>query len=113
MSFAYLGALLVSLGGLTWLDYKYRVALFDQPRRAALTMAISVALFLLWDGAGIALGIFFRGEGPYMTGVTLAPELPIEELAFLTLLVYQTLLLWRLLTRWWRARTVAVREVQP
>lgn len=94
-SFAYLAALLVSLAGLAVLDWRHRIAVFDQPRRSILTVAIGVAVFLVWDAFGIGLGIFFRGDGPYMTGVLLGPELPLEELFFLTLLVYQTLLLWR------------------
>jgi lycopene cyclase domain-containing protein len=99
MQWAYLGALAISLGGLGLLDWRYRVAVFAQPRRALLTVAIGVVFFLLWDAAGIGLGIFFRGDGPYMTGVLLAPELPVEEVFFLTLLVYQTLLLWRYFER--------------
>jgi lycopene cyclase domain-containing protein len=97
--FAYLGALALSLLGLGLLDWRYRVALFDETRRTLTTLAIGVGFFLLWDAAGIGLGIFFRGEGPFMTGILLAPELPLEELFFLTLLVYQTLLLWRYLER--------------
>jgi len=95
----YLAALLVSLGGLTLLDWRHRIAVFAEPRRALLTIAAGIVVFLLWDAAGIGLGIFFRGDGPYMTGVLLAPELPLEELFFLALLVYQTLLLWRWLER--------------
>jgi lycopene cyclase domain-containing protein len=97
--FAYLAALTVGLLGLGLLDWRYRVAIFSEPRRALLTLAIGVGFFLLWDAAGIGLGIFFRGDGPYMTGIVLAPELPLEELFFLTLLVYQTLLLWRYFER--------------
>jgi lycopene cyclase domain-containing protein len=97
--FAYLAALVVSLAGLGLLDWRYRVAIFADARRALLTLAVGIAFFLLWDAVGIGLGIFFRGDGPYMTGVLLAPELPLEELFFLTLLVYQTLLLWRYFER--------------
>lgn len=98
-SFLYLAALVLSLMGLGVLDWRYRVALWDQPRRTAITLALGVAFFVVWDAVGIGLGIFFRGDGPYMTGVLVAPELPIEELFFLTLLVYNTLLVWRALDR--------------
>lgn len=93
-SLLYLGALLVSLTGLTVLDWRYRVALFVDPRRTLGTVAIGVVFFLLWDLAGVGLGIFFRGDAPYMTGLQVAPEIPLEEVLFLTLLCYQTLLLW-------------------
>jgi lycopene cyclase domain-containing protein len=99
VSFAYLGALLVSIAGLGFLDARYRVAVFAQPRRALATIGIAVIVFLAWDLAGVGLGIFFRGEAEYMTGVQLAPEVPLEELFFLILLTYQTLLLWRALAR--------------
>lgn len=98
-SFVYLGALLVSLAGLGFLDWRYRLAIFDQPRRALLTVSIGVAAFLVWDAVGVGLGIFFIGDAPYLTGVVIAAEVPIEEFFFLTLLVYQTLLLWLALSR--------------
>ena len=97
VTFAYLAALLVSICG-PWLP---RLALPRGRVRAAAPRArdlgIGVAVFLAWDVAGVGLGIFFRGDAQYMTGVLLAPEVPLEELFFLTLLNYQTLLLWRAL----------------
>jgi len=99
VSFAYLGALMVSIGGLGLLDWRYRVAVFAQPRRALAVLGIGVAVFMAWDLAGVGLGIFFRGDAGYMTGIQLAPEVPLEELFFLILLNYQTLLLWRALAR--------------
>lgn len=94
MSVAYLAALLVSIAGLGTLDRRYRVAVFDQPRRTLATVGLAVVVFLAWDLAGVGLGIFFRGDAPYLTGLQIAPEVPIEEVFFLTLLCYQTLLLW-------------------
>ncbi|MFM1953499.1 MAG: hypothetical protein RL187_708, partial [Actinomycetota bacterium] len=35
---------------------------------------------------------FFRGSGPWMTGILLGPELPLEELFFLIVLSYSTLI---------------------
>ena len=99
ISFAYAGALMVSLAGLGFLDWRYRVALFVQTRRTLVTIAVGVAVFLVWDLIGTSLGIFFRGDAPYMTGVQVAPEVPLEEVLFLTLLCYQTLLLWIAFTR--------------
>ena len=94
ISLAYMGALLVSLAGLGMLDWRYRVALFADARRTLATVGLGVVFFLLWDGLGVGLGIFFRGDAPYMTGLVVAPEIPVEEVLFLTLLCYQTLLLW-------------------
>ena len=96
---AYLIGLLVSLAGLGLLDWRYRVALFAEAGRTLATVGIGVAVFLVWDLAGVGLGIFFRGDAPYLTGIQVAPEVPLEEVFFLTLLVYQTLLLWLALSR--------------
>lgn len=110
IQFAYLGGLLVSLAGLAVLDRRYHIALFDQPRRTLLTVGIAVAAFLAWDAAGVGLGIFFIGDAPYLTGVIIAPEVPLEEVFFLLLLVYQTLLLWRWLDRRAGSRAAARTE---
>lgn len=93
--FVYLGALLVSIGGLAVLDRRFRLAFWHDARRSAWTVGIAVVGFLLWDVAGLALGIFARGDSPHMTGVLLAPELPLEEAFFLALLSYVGLLAWR------------------
>ena len=99
MSGAYLAGLVVSLAGLGLLDWRYRVALFAEARRTLATVGIGVAVFLAWDLVGVGLGIFFRGDSRFLTGVQIAPEVPLEELFFLTLLVYQTLLIWLALSR--------------
>jgi lycopene cyclase domain-containing protein len=57
----------------------------------AVSISVGVIFFLIWDLFGIANGIFFRGETVGLTGLLLAPELPIEEVLFLTLLCYSTL----------------------
>jgi lycopene cyclase domain-containing protein len=91
MSLLYLAALLLALSGMVVLDRRFRLFFWVQPRRAALVMFVGVAFFLVWDLAGVGLGIFFRGETAFMTGLQLAPELPVEELFFLTLLCYLTM----------------------
>ncbi|WP_382308859.1 lycopene cyclase domain-containing protein [Herbiconiux sp. UC225_62] len=95
MGILYLVALLVSLGGMVVLDRRFRLFFFDRPRRAAVVLIAGVTFFLVWDVLGIGLGIFFRGETAFMTGILLAPELPLEELFFLTLLCYLTMNIFR------------------
>ncbi|WP_083882777.1 lycopene cyclase domain-containing protein [Brevibacterium senegalense] len=89
--FAYTACLLFSLFGMLMLDWRHRLFWFADARRAAIVHVVGVAAFLLWDAGGIALGVFFRGETPYMTGVLLAPELPVEELLFLIFLCWLTM----------------------
>ena len=95
MSLLYGAALLVSIAGMAVLDHRFGLFFFAAPLRAAAVLAAGLVFFLTWDLAGIALGIFFRGQGPYMTGWQLAPELPVEEVGFLTLLCYLTMNLYR------------------
>ncbi|MFI2754161.1 lycopene cyclase domain-containing protein [Cellulomonas sp. P22] len=95
IGFVYLAALLVSLAGLAAIDRTHRLAFWADWRRTALCLGVGVVGFLLWDGAGLALRIFARGDSPHMTGLLLAPELPVEEAVFLTLLCYVALLAWR------------------
>ena len=101
MNLLYGASLLISLAGLATLDRRFRLALWDAPRRTVIVVASMVAGFLLWDLAGIALGIFFRGPGPYQSGLVIAPELPVEEVLFLTLLSYLSVLLYRAFARRW------------
>jgi lycopene cyclase domain-containing protein len=86
MSALYLAALTVSIAGLLVLDARYRLFVFAAPARSLVVLAVGVGGFLLWDLAGIALGIFFEGNRSLLIGVDVAREVPLEELHFLVLL---------------------------
>lgn len=101
MQYAYLAVILFSMMGMVVLDWRYRLALFHDARRALIAVALGVVVFIVWDILGIALGIFFSGQSEYMSGIYIGPEFPIEELAFLTFLCYFTLVVYRLgETKW-------------
>ncbi|MFD6443998.1 lycopene cyclase domain-containing protein [Promicromonospora sp. NPDC060204] len=93
MSFVYLAVLLFSAAGVLIVDRRFRLFLWDSPVRAAAVLVTGTAFFLVWDLAGIGLGIFLHGAGPYMTGLMLAPELPMEEIVFLAFLCELTMVL--------------------
>lgn len=99
MTLLYLGALLVSIAGMVVLDLRFRLFFAVAPVRAAIVLVVGVAFFLAWDVAGISLGIFFRGNPDLLTGILLAPELPLEEVFFLVLLCYTTMNAFGFLTR--------------
>lgn len=101
MTVTYLALLVLSLAGMVACDHRWKLTFFHEPCRAAVLSATLVAIFLVWDALGIATGTFFRGNSSYMTGVELAPEMPIEEPIFLFFLVYLSMNL-----------THAVRKVQ-
>jgi lycopene cyclase domain-containing protein len=87
----YLLGLVVALTGMVVLDRRFGLFFWRDARRARVVLPVGVMFFLVWDLLGIHLGIFFRGETSFMTGVQVAPELPVEELFFLTLLCYLTM----------------------
>jgi lycopene cyclase domain-containing protein len=99
MGVLYLLALLVSIMGMVVLDRRFTLFFFRDARRASIVLAAGLVFFIVWDLAGIGSGIFFRGETAFMTGLQLAPELPIEEPFFLTLLCYLAMNLFGFLTR--------------
>jgi lycopene cyclase domain-containing protein len=91
MGLLYLAALVVSLSCMALLDWRFRLFFWRDAKRAAIVLVLGVVFFLAWDVAGIGLDIFYRGETEIMTGILLAPELPLEEAFFLTLLCYLTM----------------------
>lgn len=82
----YLGALLVSIAGLVTLDFRLKLFLGAAPLRAAIVLVVGVVGFLGWDAAGVGVGVFFEGRSGLLSGVDLAPQIPLEELFFLILL---------------------------
>ncbi|WP_353829098.1 lycopene cyclase domain-containing protein [Agromyces sp. SYSU T0242] len=90
---AYLAGLLVVIGCMALIDARWKLVFWRAPLAATLTITIGLAFFLLWDAAGILAGVFFRGDSAIVTGIELAPELPLEEPVFLLFLCYLTLVL--------------------
>ena len=91
MTLLYLLALLVALTGMVMLDRRFGLFFWRAPWRAAVVLLTGVAFFLIWDLGGVLGHIFFRGETVFMTGLQIFPEIPLEEVFFLTLLCYLTM----------------------
>jgi lycopene cyclase domain-containing protein len=89
---SYLLILVLSLVGLYLLDRTHKLAFTASPKRAFWSMVPAFVVFVIWDIAGITLGIFFRGNNTLLTGIQLFPEFPVEEIFFLALLCYSTLI---------------------
>lgn len=104
MGILYLLALLVALTGMVMLDRRFRLFFWRGARRATVVLVVGLVFFLAWDVSGIGLGIFFRGETSFTTGLVVARELPIEELFFLTLLCYLTMNVFGFLSIRWASR---------
>jgi lycopene cyclase domain-containing protein len=89
----YLLLLVSTLGCLGLIDHRYQLVFFCNWRRALAVFAWGLPFFIVWDVAGIWLGIFFTGTTPYLTGVRLAPNFPVEEILFLCVLLYTPLII--------------------
>jgi lycopene cyclase domain-containing protein len=99
MGLIYLTLLLALLGCMLLLDRRFTLFFWRDPLVAFVVTGAGLAFFLAWDIAGIAGGIFFRGETSIATGILLAPELPLEEPVFLLFLVVCTMVLYTGATR--------------
>ncbi|GAA1492758.1 lycopene cyclase domain-containing protein [Curtobacterium herbarum] len=87
----YLVGLLIAIAGIAVLDARYRLFFWRAPLRAAVVMVVGLVFFLAWDVAGVHLGVFFIGTNGLLTGVSLARDVPLEELFFLVLLCWTTM----------------------
>lgn len=93
MSVAYLACLLIASGALVLLDRRFALVFWRDARRATVVLIVALVFFLAWDAVGIVFGVFARGRSPFMSGIEIAPELPLEEPLFLAFLCYLTLVL--------------------
>lgn len=92
----YISILLFSLCGICLADWQYKLAFWYDWRSSAKSIGFVIALLLLFDIAGIQQQIFSTNQS-YVVGIyIMTPNLPIEELLFLFLLCYVTLILYRL-----------------
>jgi len=102
LEFSYLAALIGAIFCFGLIDRRYKLVWWHNRTLALRTLVLGVAFFLVWDITGVASGIFFPGDSPFDTGWLLMPGVPVEELFFLILLMYQTLIFWEAFKRWRR-----------
>lgn len=90
----YLALILFFMACIILCDWRFKLALWWRPARTLVLWVFGWVLLLVWDFAGIAGGAFIKGDGPWFTGIDVAPELPLEELFFLAFLTYLTLVIY-------------------
>ena len=101
MQFTYLAGLLIGIAGMAIIDWRYKLVFWHDRKRTVLTLVICIAVFIVWDLLGIMLGIFFHGGSEFTLPLRLLPEFPLEELFFLLLLCYCTLVIYQgALVKW-------------
>lgn len=99
LSLTYLISVVVSLACMVVIDARWRLFFWADARRAGVVLAAGFAFFLAWDLAAIELQLYERGGSRFMTGLEVAPELPVEELFFVAFLPYLTMVLHGLAVR--------------
>lgn len=97
MSGLYIASLITTLICLGAIDRHHSLVFFKDAHRAIRVFGVSLGVFIVWDVLGIVLDIFFIGQTKVLTGIQLGPEFPIEELFFLSVLIYSALIIHRFL----------------
>ena len=95
LSLSYAFGILLAISGVALMDRQGKLAFWHDKVRTSLTVFSAMGVFIVWDLLGIHLGIFFKGDSPYMLGFEILPQFPVEELLFLFLLCYMPLLIYR------------------
>lgn len=93
----YLIALIISLSGLLAGDFMRRLVFFRNFSASIKILLIGLGFFVLWDVLGIVLGVFATNQKWVSGAHIITPNFPIEEILFLSLLIYVSMLAWRLL----------------
>lgn len=97
---AYLLSLCAAIGCLYLIDRRYKVAIAYNHVKSARVLFGGIVFFAVWDIAGIITKVFYTGKTTYLTGITLIHDFPIEELFFLTLLMYTALLSYKIIGKY-------------
>ena len=100
MQWFYLLGILIGITGMAIIDWRYKLAFWRNAKQTWAVVLTTMAIFILWDFFGIALGIFIGGQSPYQLPFSLAPHFPLEELFFLFLLGYCTVVIYRGMSQW-------------
>jgi lycopene cyclase domain-containing protein len=92
-SLVYLLSLVFVLVCMALTDRRWKLFFWADARRAAVVFGFGFALFLVWDLVALHYELYERGRSELMTGIEVAPELPLEELFFVAFLPYVTMVL--------------------
>ncbi len=92
--YTYLSLLIISLIGLLSFDYKKKFVIFTKNGISLRDIFFASSLFLIIDIIGVINNIFYSNP-KYIIGVNVFPGVPIEEIFFLLLFSYFSLIVWR------------------
>lgn len=107
MYFFYISILIFSIVGLLLADWRYKLAFWSNKIASIKAIGFTMLLLYIFDIAGVVNKIFSTNP-KYVVGIYLvSPNLPIEEILFLFLLCYSTLIIYKTVERlpWLRTKT--------
>ena len=100
MSFAYITLLIFTIFCLALIDWRYKLAFWRNTKKAFKTLLISSLFFVIWDFLGIKLEIFYHGSSNFSLPFVILLEFPLEEIFFIILLCYVTLIIYTGIKKW-------------
>ena len=97
----YLIGLFIAIGCMMLIDHRFKLAFWIDYKKTIIILIVAVIIFILWDILGISLGIFYDGTSQFMLPTRIFMHFPVEELFFLFLLNYTTLIIYRVVSKRW------------
>lgn len=94
MNAAYISSLILTLFCLGLIDYRLKLCIFKDWKRAFISIFTAWILLYAWDILAVSQGVFLAGKSQYTLGIFLLPEIPVEEILMLFLIAYTPLLTW-------------------
>ncbi len=95
----YVIILILSIGGLLLADRRLRLAFWHNKIASTKAVGYTMLLLLIFDVAGVINKIFSTNQDYVVRINIISPNIPIEEIIFLFMLCYVTLILYQLVGR--------------
>lgn len=95
----YVIILILSIGGLLLADRRLRLAFWHNKIASTKAVGYTMLLLLIFDVAGVINKIFSTNQDYVVRINIISPNIPIEEIIFLFMLCYVTLILYQLIGR--------------
>ncbi len=95
----YIFVLVFSIAGLLLADWRLRLAFWYDKIASTKAVGYTILLLLIFDVAGVINKIFSTNQDYVVRLNIISPNIPIEEVVFLFMLCYVTLILYQLIGR--------------
>jgi len=91
MNYVFAIGLLFAFGSMGYIDWRWKVALFRDPKRSGVVAGLTLLLLVVFDVVGLAPDVYSAGDR--VMGIFLgSPDFPIEEIFLLFFFGYFSLI---------------------